>query len=152
MISKIALASMAFLASQSPAWSDPDRISVLLGSHHVDARTEFEQRNPGLFLTWEDRGGLDLSVGAYRNSYGRTSVAATAAIPIWTVRDAQLSLFAGVALYPEDGRNFAVHWGDLVPVGGVQMRAGDIFTQIIPSDGAATDAIISFGITKPFSF
>ena len=56
----------------APVHADPDRISILLSSYHVDAKQDFEQVNPGGFLTWENRmGGLDYSLGAYRNSYGR---------------------------------------------------------------------------------
>lgn len=152
MITTSTLAALLTVASLSSAQADPDRISVLLGSYHIDAKLPFESRNPGMFLTWEDRSGLDWSLGAYRNSYGSASVAATVALPILTRRNAQLSIFAGVALYPGDGRNFAAHWGDLVPLAGVQLRTGHVFLQVIPSDGAATDAIVSFGFTKIISF
>lgn len=151
MIRKTLCAALLLVACHSKAQADPDRISLLLGSHHVDAKAQFEGRNPGVFLTWEDRGGLDWSLGAYRNSYGRNSVAATVALPVVIGRDAELALFAGAALYPGDGRDFAMQWGDLVPLVGLQLRAGHLFVQVIPSDGAATDAIISFGLTKLIS-
>ncbi len=145
------LAVLLILVALTPASAEPDRISILMGSYHVDAQVPFSGRNPGVFLTWEDRGGLDWSLGAYRNSYGSASVAATVALPILAGRNADLSVFAGVALYPNDGREFAVHWGDLVPLGGLQLRTGSFFVQLIPSDGVATDAIVSFGITKPLN-
>lgn len=130
-----------------PAHADPDRLSLLLGSAHIGG-DGFDGRNLGLFATWEDRAlGLDYSLGAYRNSYGRASIAATAALPVAEWDDGALSLFAGAALYPQDGRRFAAHVGDVVPIGGVQIRQRNLFLQIMPSDGAAVDAVIAGGIT-----
>lgn len=131
-----------------PAQAEPDRVSVLLGSAHVGA-TGFDGRNPGVFLTWEDRGPFDLSGGLYRNSYGKVSVAGTLALPVarWAAGD--LSVFAGLAHYPGDGRRFAVHWGDIVPIGGLQLRQGNIFLHVIPGDGEAVDAVIAAGLTFP---
>lgn len=131
-----------------PAQADPDRVSVLLTSHHASARQRFEEVNPGLFLTWENRAlGLDYSLGAYRNSYGRVSVAATAAWPIWQRQNTQVALFAGVALYPRDGGRFAVHAGDWVPLAGVQMRHRNLFFQAMPGDGRFARGVVSMGLT-----
>lgn len=141
------LAAAALLAA--PAHAGPDRLSILLGSHHMGARTDFDARNPGLFLTWEDRGnrGLDLSLGAYRNSYGRGALAATLALPLARWPGGQAALFLGVALYPKDGRTFRASLGDLVPLGGLQLRHRHWFMQIIPSDGHFAKAIIAVGVT-----
>lgn len=133
----VAVALMA-----TPALAAPDRVSILLGSNHVGATDHFEEVNPGVFLTWDW-----LTVGAYRNSYGKASVAVTGALPLIKWKTGELSAFAGVALYPGDGRRFAVHAGDVVPVGGLQLRQGNMFMQVIPSDGKAVDAIVSFGMT-----
>lgn len=133
----VAVALMA-----TPALAAPDRVSILLGSNHVGATDRFEEVNPGVFLTWDW-----LTVGAYRNSYGKASVAVTGALPLIKWKTGELSAFAGVALYPGDGRRFAVHAGDVVPVGGLQLRQGNMFMQVIPSDGKAVDAIVSFGMT-----
>lgn len=124
----------------------PDRVSLLLGSHHVDAKYDFNERNPGVFLTWE-RSRVDWTVGVYDNSFGKPSVAVTAALPVTQWERGEVSLFAGLALYPGDGRYFAVHAGDVVPIGGLQVRHGNVFMQVIPSDGVITDAIVSFGLT-----
>ena len=138
---------IAFLLLAAPAHAEPDRLSLLLGSAHIGG-DGFDGRNPGLFATWEDRAlGLDYSIGAYRNSYGRGSIAVTAALPVIKLTDGAVSLFAGAALYPQDGRGFAVHVGDVVPIGGVQIRHHNLFLQIMPSDGAAVDAVIAGGIT-----
>lgn len=138
------LATIMALAGAAEA--EPDRISVLLGSQHPGANVTFEQVNPGIFLTWEDRGslGLDYSLGLYRNSYGRVSVAGTAALPIIERGAFQAALFGGLAVYPGDGDQFAVHAGDVVPIAGVQARLGDGFVQIMPGDGMA---VVAFGLT-----
>jgi hypothetical protein len=125
-----------------------DRLSVLIGSHHAGAAPRvFEGSNPGLILTWEDRGGLDWSVAAYRNSYGRTSVAALAGLPVAHWRGGAASVVAGLAWYPQDGRDFPVHAGDVVPLVGLQLRHRAAFVLILPGDGTAADAVIAAGIT-----
>lgn len=137
---------LALMLAASPAHADPDRISILLGSHHFGTDLPWQQSNPGLFATWEGE-RLDWSLGAYRNSYDRLSVAATVALPIWARGQAEVSLFAGVALYPKDGRNFAVHLGDVVPIGGVQLRMGHVFAQVMPGDGQTVKAVVATGLT-----
>lgn len=135
-----------FFASAADA--NPDRVSVLIGSHHAGARQHFEEANFGAFLTWEGQ-RVDWSVGAYRNSYGKGSVAVMAAVPVFTSGKVEVALFGGLALYPENGRTFPIHVGDVVPLGGIQIRAGNLFVQAIPGDGKAADAIISFGLSFP---
>lgn len=130
------------------AHAGPDRVSILVASQHLGASVSFEQVNPGVFVTWEDRAlGLDYTVGAYRNSYGRGSVAATAALPVLSWSTGEVSLFGGVALYPGDGRSFSASIGDFVPVGGLQLRQGNVFGQIMPGDGRIADAVVSLGFT-----
>jgi hypothetical protein len=136
-----------FLTFAVPAVSQ-DRLSVLLGSHHAGAQIRFEAANPGLFLTWEDRAfGLDWSVGAFRNSYGRGSVALTAGLPVIRWQGGQASLVAGLAHYPGDGRRFRISFGDVVPLVGVQARHGPVFAQVLPGDGRFADAVFSVGLT-----
>lgn len=130
----------------APAFADPDRLSILLGSAHIGG-AGFDGRNPGLALTWEDVDGLDLSVAAYRNSFGRGSIAATAALPVITWAEGEAAVFAGLALYPGDGRRFRVHAGDVVPIGGLQLRHRNLFLQLMPSDGRVVDAVVSMGLT-----
>ncbi len=141
MIRRIAL--LASLAT--PAAAEPDRVSILLGSAHPGTARSFEQVNPGVFLTWEDRAlGLDYSVGAYRNSFGRASIAATAALPMIDRGQFQLALFGGVAVYPGNGDDFAIHAGDVVPIAGIQARVGHGFVQVMPGDDMA---VVAFGLT-----
>lgn len=129
----------------TPVQARPDRISILLGSKHIGAIYAFEETNPGIFLTWEERFlKLDYSLGIYRNSFADISVAATAAFPIFERQETQLSVFAGLALYPETGDAFAVHYGDIVPIAGIQGRHQNMFLQIMPGSDMA---IVAFGIT-----
>lgn len=128
----------------------PDRLSFLIGSHHFSPGQDFEEFNPGVFLTWDNillDGQGDLNVGAFRNSYGRTATAVTAAFPFYEKGAFEAGFFAGAAYYPEDGRRFRVHVGDVVPLGGVQASYGPLFVQLIPGDGREADAVLSFGVT-----
>ncbi|UXX83396.1 hypothetical protein [Roseovarius pelagicus] len=82
-----------------------DRVSILLGSHHVNASTNFDEVNPGAFLTWEGE-RVDWTVGGFRNSYGRGAAAVMAGLPLYERGTAQIALTGGLALYPGDGRRF----------------------------------------------
>jgi hypothetical protein len=141
-----ALLAICTICAATSADARPDRVSILMGSHHFDAKMDFNEVNPGIFVTWE-KARLSYSVGAYENSFGKFSVAALAAFDLVEWQSGELSVFAGIANYPEDGRYFAVHWDDVVPIGGVQVRQGNVFAQIMPSDGVVTSAILSMGLT-----
>lgn len=136
---------LVWLASLTGALAGPDRVSVLLGSNHVNATSDFNDFNPGLFLSWEER--LTWSAGVYYNSYDKISVAGVAGFPIVRSDDFAIEVIGGLAYYPDDGRRFAVHFGDIVPLVGLQGRAGPVFAQAIPGGGQAVDAIISVGLT-----
>lgn len=140
-------AAVIVLLGMSPALAGPDRVSIMVGSRHVGGHG-FEEQNPGVFLTWENP-RVHWSAGIYRNSYAKPSVAVTAAVPIVRWEDGELSAFAGAALYPQDGMRFPVHAGDVVPIGGIQIRHHHVFVQVSPSDGKATDAVLAFGLTFP---
>jgi hypothetical protein len=139
-----------FVASSAVAEGiSPDRISLLLGSHHAATDVHFEEFNPGIFATWEDRGPgqLDYSIGAYRNSFGNLSKMYVVAKSFDIGRDAQIGVFAGVASYPQWSDHFIISFGEYVPVGGVQGRYKNAFMQVMPSDGKVVGSIISFGLT-----
>lgn len=147
----LTLAGLIVAASFGAAVAGPDRFSVLLGSKHVGG-AGFEEVNPGIFLTWDNAfeafgQPIGLNLGVFRNSYGRPGMAATASLPIFQRGSFDLGLFGGTALYPVDGRRFAVHVGDFVPIAGLQARWGNAFVQVIPSDGKPVQAIVSFGLT-----
>ena len=143
---KRCLAAFAIVLS-TPAHSAPDRISFLLGSEHVNATRDFVEFNPGVFVTWERR--FDWTVGAYRNSFGRSTIAGTVAFPFASGEDWQIDLFAGAAWYPEDGRDFLISVGDIVPLAGIQGRWRYVFAQAIPQDGELADLVLSLGLTFP---
>ena len=132
----------------SLAQAGPDWVSVLIGSKHVNANRSFEEVNPGVFATWVNP-RLHWTLGAYRNSYGRGSVSATVAAPVLRWDDGEASLFVGAALYPKDGRKFAAHIGDVVAIGGVQLRHKKVFMQALPLGGDWDKPVFSFGLTFP---
>ena len=133
------------MALPAMGMAGPDRVSILLGSEHVGATANFKEVNPGVFLTWEGR--FDWTVGVFRNSYGRGALAGTVAMPLYEEGRFSLDAFLGAAYYPEDGRNFKVHVGDVIPIGGLQARYGNVFMQVLPMDGSVADAVVSFGLT-----
>lgn len=144
------IASTLMLALANGATADrldaPDRVSVLLGAHHLGA-DGFEEFTPGVFLTWDNR--LEYSVGVFSNSYGDFSAAFSAGYPIAEWENGAVHAFGGLAYYEnaEDVSDFTV--GDIVPLAGIQLRQGRVFTQLIPMDGTPVDAIITLGITIP---
>ena len=134
--------SLALTVIATTATAEPDRVSILFGSHHVDATVDFEETNPGLFLTWDN-----VTVGAFRNSYGNISASVTYEIPVWESDSTSLALFGGAAWYGDDAETFGVHVGEFVPIGGLQIVHDNYFMQVIPSDGVYTDVIVAFGVT-----
>uniref|UniRef100_UPI004047A34A hypothetical protein n=1 Tax=Yoonia sp. TaxID=2212373 RepID=UPI004047A34A len=142
------LQSAMVMVIATASHADPDRVSILMGSDHVNAKYPFNEFNPGVFLTWEGP-VIDWTLGAYLNSYARGGVSLTASLPVVEWDEGSLDLFIGAALYPVEGRKFALHVGDVVPIGGLQLRQGQAFMQVIPSDGLWTDAIVTFGVTFP---
>lgn len=141
----IAAAAIAIASTAAHA----DRLSVLIGSRHIGA-TGFEETNPGIFYTLE-RDRLGLSLGVYRNSYGKASVAAFASWDVAAWDGGALAVFGGVAHYPGDGRTMAIHAGDVVPLAGLQIRQGNFFAQLVPMDGKPVKALIAFGLTFDLS-
>ena len=150
------------LAAMATPTLAQDRASILIGSRHIGAgspaitgvlsapavASSYREVNPGLFLTW-DGAPVDVTVGVYANSYGRISLAALASVPVIDWDGGALEVFGGVALYPQDGRRFALHAGDVVPLAGLTARHGTLFAQIMPGDGRNADAVVAFGLTFP---
>ncbi len=108
------------------AMANPDRISLLLGSHHFSSE-DFEEFNPGLFVSWLTS-KRDLEIGLFRNSYGNLSVSATAGRRLgksWT-------LFAGTAYYRNADTEFEYRLGKFIPVAGVQFVHRNLFVKALP--------------------
>ncbi|NDW47548.1 hypothetical protein [Ruegeria sp. PrR005] len=147
---KNAIFSTAFVVSASAATAGPDQVSILLGSHHVGATRSFEEFNPGLFLTWTEVAigqRVDLTVGAFRNSYGDGSLAVSGAYPLYRTEVWGFDLFAGLAWYPGNGDQFGHAIDDMVPLAGAQMRYRNLFMQALPAGGNSVDATLTFGLT-----
>lgn len=145
-----ALAAVVTGVSAISAQAGPDRLAILLGSHHINATQDFEEFNPGAFLIWEGamlKNTLDLGFGAYRNSYGDASVAVTTALPIKRNEVFSLDLFGAIAVYPGEGDQFSHSAGDVVPIIGAQARYRNVFLQAIPAGGEGTDGVLSLGLS-----
>lgn len=127
------------------AVAGPDRLSVLLGSEHVNASREFQEFNPGIFLTWERQ--FNYSAGLYYNSYKEVSPLVSVGYDWDIAPNFDLGAFFAVALYPGDGDEFSHAIGDLVPFVGLQARYKNVFVQFIPADGDSLDALFTFGLT-----
>lgn len=127
------------------AQAGPDRLSVLLGSEHVNATREFQEFNPGVFLTWERQ--FNYSVGPYYNSYEEVSPLVSVGYDWDIAQDFDLGAFFALAVYPGDGDEFNHAIGDVVPFVGVQARYKNAFVQFIPADGDTLDALFTFGLT-----
>lgn len=130
----------------SIAEAGPDRWSVLLGSKHIGEQG-FNEINPGLFATWEgERFGY--SLGAFVNSYERGAVSATAHMPFKAWEGGMIGGFAGLAWYPKDGRRIETHiGGDVIAIGGVEVRHRNVFMQYIPVIDRDSRGVFSFGVT-----
>ena len=140
---------LAGLCLAAPALrAEPDRATILLGSYHLGAPDKFESFNPGVFLTWERR-RVDLTAGIYRNSYGRPSLSGMVDLPLYRGERLTASAFLGLSHYPGDGDKLHNSFGDVVPIGGLRLRAGRALLTVIPSDGSPVDAIISLGVIFP---
>ncbi|WP_425045474.1 hypothetical protein [Primorskyibacter sp. S87] len=145
-------ALLAGWVGASETRAGPDRINILLGSEHLGATRDFEEFNPGLFLTWTNlmwKNRLDLTVGAFRNSYGDGSAAVSAAYPLIRTEAWGLELFGALAWYPGNGDQFGHSIGDMVPIAGVQARFHYLYMQAIPAGGDGVDATLTLGLTFP---
>lgn len=127
------------------AMANPDRISILLGSEHVNATRDFQEFNPGVFLTWERQ--LNYSIGLYYNSYEEISPLVSVGYDYEIAEDFDIGAFVALAIYPGDGREFRISAGDVVPLAGVQARYKNVFAQFIPADGEGLDGLFTFGLT-----
>ena len=127
------------------AVAGPDRLSVLLGSEHVNASRDFQEFNPGIFLTWERQ--FNYSAGLYYNSYKKVSPLVSIGYDWDVAPEFDVGAFFAVALYPGDGDEFSHAIGDVVPFVGLQARYKNAFVQFIPADGDSLDALFTFGLT-----
>ena len=144
---RLATAALGLVLAASAAGAGPDRVSLLFGSYHINARDDYDQLNPGVFLTWEGR--FETTLGVYRNSYGKIAESAQVLYPVANWKNGQLQVFAGIAHYPGDGDTVAVHLGDLIPIAGLSARWGNLFAVMIPCFCEGFDALVAGGVTFP---
>lgn len=137
----------AFIFFCQPAFAGPDRVSILIGSKHFGG-SNFNEVNPGVLLTWEGP-VVDVTAGIFENSYGDMAPSVLASVPVLTWGTGEVSIFAGLAYYGQRAARMKYSAGGLIPVGGVQIRQGYGFLQVMPSDGKPVDAILAFGLTFP---
>ena len=120
----------------APAVAGPDRFSVLLGSKHVGA-SGFNEINR-----------IGYSLGASLNSYDRGSIAAAAHLGLYEWQNGALSAFAGLAWYPGDAHRFRTRLGgDIVGIGGLEIRHGHVVMQFLPTDAGGASGLVTFGLT-----
>ena len=127
------------------ATAGPDRLSILLGSEHNGATRDFQEVNPGIFLTWERR--FNYSIGMYYNSYEDISPLVSVGYDWEVAPRLDLGAFFAVAVYPGEGDEFRTSIGDVVPFIGLQARYRNFFVQFIPADGDSVDSVFTFGLT-----
>ncbi|WP_299961989.1 hypothetical protein [uncultured Roseobacter sp.] len=140
--------SALILAAALPgaALAGPDRVSILLGSEHINATEDFREFNPGLFLTWEGP-TFDYSVGLFQNSYSNVSPLVSIGYDVEVAPEFEVGGFIGLAVYPGEGDRFDTSAGDVIPLLGLQARYRNVFVQALPADGQSTDGVLTFGLT-----
>ena len=145
MIKFLGILLCCFFAITRPAYADivPDYWGVSIASYHVDPKWDFNETNPGIFAFWEVTESTDFSLGIYHNSFSRVSVSTVFFTEFLSTENVDFSILYGLAYYPEDGRYFAAHVGNIVPVGGISADFGRVSIQFIPSDGNITDGIFT---------
>lgn len=139
----IAHAQERIFKATLPNWI-PERVSVPLISFHYgdwgdEDKDSFNEFNPGLILTWENRAlGLDYSLGAYRDSYSATTSYAGISY-MWEI---QSDFHAGISLSyrNSDGDGFT----GFVP--SLQVSYRNSFATISNGfDNGDSYGVISFG-------
>lgn len=147
--------SVSAMAQDNPDFI-PDRMTVSLGSKHFASKYELNEVNPGVFLSWNVSKDKRWKVtgGVYKNSYGKPSAAAFGSYSIYRNRkhDVEVSVFGGVAYYPEDGRYQIPGWKhDIIPMGGLEVRYKNIAVQAYPVFSDNVKGMVSIGITIPLN-
>lgn len=127
-----------------------DRISFSFASHHAGPCDCFNEINPGVFYTFEDRGMFDYTVGTAKNSYGGPGFYATAEYDFWEFENGEMSVFGGLVYYPGFGKFIPEILPDVAPIGGLQLRVGNVWAQAIPVGTADVDYVLTGGITFDF--
>lgn len=156
------LTSVAVLCAPFAAQAEgilPDWASIQIGSKHVNMNAPaarggagFNEFNPGLIFTWENRwGGLNYSIGSFRNSFDEQStlLAVSDLYPLGNQWFA--GWFLGAADYGDTARN-SRFWdidSDWIPVAGLQLNYRNYYLQALPANDSADGfgMVFTFGVS-----
>lgn len=158
----LALSTAAALA---PAWAEPrphlpapDRVYMPLASRHAMPPEAFghdrwEEVNPGLVLSWENRGpgrAVDLGVGVIRNSLGIVSPTISIGVSGALTDKFDVGVTGSLVYYGAEGDLASGHvGGGVMFVPALQARFGAGFVQLIPTpEGAVGLAGLTFPIGR----
>lgn len=141
-------------------WS-PDRVYLTFGSKHLNIDptnfgiASWNETNPGVIFTWEDRGrlGLNYSLGAFQNSFADRSLFASTG-KTWAIgeTDLRLGFVVGLADYRQNARLIATQLGTSgwIVTGGAQIEYRNLFLQLQPAGrqvGGGYGAVLVTGVS-----
>lgn len=126
----------------------PDRLILLAGTHHFDAKLDFESFTPGALAVWE-HGRFSLNLGGFRNSFGDFSPTVGGGFSLYKTEDFDFGGFLNLAYYPDVTHVETTIGDNIVPMAGAYMRAGKLFFQGFPNVGDAASAVVTVGISIP---
>lgn len=163
-------AATAFAEEPAPETVDhdrapyaPDRVYLTFSARHLNidptnfGRAQWNEANPGVILTWEDRGllGEDFSLGAVINSYDDPAIFASIG-KLWDLGDSdwRLGYVLGVANYGQNARLIGsqIRSSDWIVIGGAQIEYRNLFFQLQPAGtqpGGGYGAVLVTGLTFP---
>ncbi len=141
----------------------PDRVYITLASRHLNidptlfGRADWNEFNPGVILTWEDRGqlGLNYSLGLFQNSYADRALFAGIG-KTWEIVESgvKLGFVTGLADYGQNARLIGTQIGSSgwIITGGAQLEYRNIFLQLQPAGpqaGGGMGAVLVGGLSIP---
>ena len=133
----------------------PDRIFLLVGSHHALPLAEtfpYDETNPGILLGWDKPiQGFDLAFGVYENSFSDIS-GILALGKTWALTDTiNLRALIGVSNYDEEDPIFQPLGGGLVIIPFLQINWRNAFVQATPlPDPDNAGIVFTYGLTFEF--
>ena len=134
----------------------PDRLYVLIGSYHalpLADTFDYKETNPGLFLVWEEKlASLDLTLGAYENSFSDTSVLIGLSKTWPLSSEADLHGLIALSNYKAEDPIFQPLGGGLVVIPALQVSWRHMFLQATPiPDPDNTGIVFSYGLSFDLS-
>ena len=160
---KLLCAAIIAICTTSAAYAEgrmPDRLHFPLASHHINVTPpasvgRWEEFNPGLILTWQDRfASLNYSAGAFRNSYGELSAMVSVG-KFWHSGDFAYGTFLTLADYGDNARFLSSEIGDtnIIAIPGVQVNYRNLFVQFMPSTQSSSGfgGVVATGLSIPLN-